>query len=345
MSNPNSPNFNPGGIKDRIDSRDYQLVEVGSATSPFDWDTGFDIEVKLGAKLPVKDQNGSFSCGGQAWSQYAGVLEAVFDGSLEERSAKFLYAQTYQHGGGSSGRDNAEIFINEGACRESVLTSYKNGNPPDEAFMTRGQDITDAAWLDAKSDKGFSYAQTGTNIDEVARALRDNNGVILGIDGQNNGTWTSAFPKVPTKVEWRHWVYCGRAKKVHGKKFIGFLNSWGDKVGEQGWQYIGEDYFTSYVWSGWTHVFSVPPATSFHHVFAKPIVFNERSDEVKALQTALQIDKEFPETVIPTGFYGDITRRAVLAFRKKYSIDSSTDPLGKSCGPLTRAKLNQLFGV
>lgn len=345
MADPSKPNFDPGGIKDRVDDRDYQFSEVGSVTAPFDWNLGFDIETKVG-KLPVKDQDGSFSCGGQAWSQYAGVLEAVFDGSLEERSAKFFYAQTYQFGGGSTGRDNANIFINDGACRESVLTSYKNGQPPDEAFITRGQDITDIARMDAKSDRGFSYAQTGTDIDTVAQALRDNNGVILGIDGQNNGTWSSAFPKIPTKVEWRHWIYAGKAKKINGKKYIGCLNSWGTGVGEQGWQWLGTDYFTSgHVWSGWTHVFSVPPPTTFHHLFSKPIVFGEKSDEVIALQTALQVDGEFPKTAATSGLYGGVTRKAVLAFRIKYGISSTTDPSGKSCGPLTRAQLNKLFGV
>lgn len=32
---------------------------------------------------------------------------------------------------------------------------------------------------------------------------------------------------------------------IDGKKYIGFLNSWGDTVGEKGWQFIGEDYFNS----------------------------------------------------------------------------------------------------
>ena len=106
MIDPNSPNFDPGGVPDRVDNRDFKWDEIGFGTSPFDWQKGFDIEFELGTKLPTKDQDGSYSCGGQAWSQYAGVLEATFSGTLEERSAKFFYAQTYQKGGGSSGRDN-----------------------------------------------------------------------------------------------------------------------------------------------------------------------------------------------------------------------------------------------
>src|SRR5882672_2924408 len=146
-----------GGIQDREDNRDFQYSEVAFASTPFAWDAGFDIEMKLGVQLPVKDQGDSFSCGGQAWAQYAGVLEAISSGTLKERSAKFFYAQTYQKGGGSTGRDNASIFINDGAARESVLTSYEAGKPPTEAFITRGGDITDTARNDAKFDRGFSY--------------------------------------------------------------------------------------------------------------------------------------------------------------------------------------------
>jgi hypothetical protein len=32
---------------------------------------------------------------------------------------------------------------------------------------------------------------------------------------------------------------------IGGKKMIGFINSWGPLIGERGWQYIGEEYFTN----------------------------------------------------------------------------------------------------
>lgn len=345
MTNPNIKNFNPGGIKDRVDSRDYQYSEIGFASSPFDWNKGYDVEVELGMTLPVKDQNGSYSCGGQAWSTYAGVLEAQATNSLEERSAKFFYAQTYQRGGGSSGRDNANVFVNQGACRESVLTSYQNGLPPDESFMTRGQDITSIDRTDALSDKSYSYAQVNfSHADSIAQAVRDNHGAIIGIDGENNGTWLSEFPAIPTQSEWQHWIYVGKVKLINGTKYFGLLNSWGLRAGDRGWQWITEAYFTSgHVWACWTHVYNPTSISTFHHNFATNIIYGQSGSEVVALQTALQVDGEFPASVPTSGLYGDITALAVLKFRQKYGMSSITDPKGHSVGPLTRNELNKIF--
>lgn len=350
MSNPNAPGFNPGGIVDRYDDRDYKYAEIGFGTPPFDWSMGFDIEKELGHKIRIKDQGQSFSCGGQAWSYLAEVLESLATRTYEPRSAKFIYAQTYQKGGGSTGRDNAEIFVKQGVAREvscpSYIASEAGGDVPTEAFITHGQDITDAIRTDALKDMSLVYAQVEpANMNEIARALRDSNGIILGIDGQDNGTWLSAFPKPPTRTVWRHWVYAGKAKMIDGVKHIGIANSWGVFVGDAGWQWLSEDYFLSgHVWSGWTHVLKtnilIP---SFSYNFVLNLSFGQTGVDIQKLQTALQIDGEFPVNITPTLYYGDVTRRAVLAFRAKYKISSANDPLGKSVGPLTRAKLNLLF--
>lgn len=340
--------FNPGGLKDRFDSRDFMWDEVGGATTaPFDWNKGFDIEKKLGVKLVVKDQGASFSCGGQAWAYLAEVLEALATGSYEPRSAKYMYAQTCVPGGGSRGRDNAEVFVTQGVSRESVLTSYFNGAPPSESFMQRSVDITDIVRVNANLTKASAYAQTGTDIESIASAIENNFGAVIGVDGSNNGTWASVFPSIPKTIEWRHWVYAGKAKMINGNKHIGICNSWGSDVGEAGWQWLGEAYFKKNIWSGWTHVFAPTLPDTFNYNFLKDIKYGQNNMEVAALQDALRADGEFPETVQSSGYYGLITARAVLAFQTKYQIDSMSELIklnGKSVGPKTRQKLNQLFG-
>lgn len=336
--------FGTGGIPDSYDSRDLQYKDIAGAPIPFDWNEGFDIEIKLGLKIPIKNQGSSYSCGGQAWSYLAEILEAISTKTFEERSAKYIYAQTFVPGGGSAGRDNANIFIKQGVATEKILTS----KPNTEGFLTSSIDITPTIREDAKSDLSLSYAQTGTNIETIAMAMRDNGGVILGIDGSNNGTWLSAFPKPPIEVEWKHWVYAGKAKLINGIKHIGILNSWGDTVGEKGWQWLAEGYFstgtTGHVWGGWTHILKEIPVKPVMRHFDVDLYYLSSGDEINRLQRFLGQLGYF--TTEPTGYFGNLTRQAVFNFQKDYIKLTPWEYLvrrGNLVGPKTRTALNAII--
>lgn len=365
MSEFSEDQFGKGAIKSVLDERDYQWEEVAMGIAPFDWTAGYDIEAVLGTTIKPKDQGSSSSCGGQAWATLAAVQEAIASESFEERSAKFVYAQTFVSGGGSGGRENSEIYSKRGVAVETLCTSYMNGKPPTEAFMERSGDITAPARANAlNTTHAGSYVSVSPDIESIARAIKQNGGVVIGIDGSNNRTWLSEFPQKPVKGEgiWRHWLYAGKAKTIKGVKYIGVLNSWGTAAGKNGWQWISEDYIKSTVydasfaieqacvWEAWTCVVNTTGVpTTFSHNFIKDIAYGQKGDEVRALQMALQADGTFPigfsltAADYPVAYYGDMTAQAILKFRVKYGIDSSTDPKGKSAGPRTRAKLNELY--
>lgn len=325
---------NPGAVRDRFDSRDFQFI---AGAAPFDWQKGFNIEEKIGV-MPVKNQGQSYSCGGQAWAYYGQAIEAIATGSFEERSAKFIYAQTFVPGGGSAGRENCNIAIKQGWARESVLPSYENGGVPSEAFITRSQDITAEVRKDANKAAALSYANVPANIDTFAQAIQQNNGIILGIEGSNNGTWLSEFPK-PGDREWAHWLYAGKAKLIDGKKYIGVLNSWGEACGNKGWQWIGEDYFNGRVWYAWTLQF----LGELKHKFLIDLKLGDKGQEVSWLQNRLQAEGFLLQGELPA-VYGPKTRKAVY----DYQISKGISPMtihwykGKYCGKLTRQTLNQM---
>lgn len=50
--------------------------------------------------------------------------------------------------------------------------------------------------------------------------------------------------------------------------------------------------------------------------FEKPLEYGESSDEIKELQYILKLDGFFPLSQVCTGYYGDITARAVLDFQR-----------------------------
>lgn len=346
--------FNPGAIKDREDPRDYQWKEIGFALNPFDWNKGWDIEVEVataikqpGFTLPNKNQYTSYSCGGQAWGTYGGAIEAVFTGSYEERSSKFIYSQTYVVGGGSAGRDNSNLVIKQGWGKESLTSSYQTGPTVTEDFMEKTSDITDTARQNAGLARALSYASVNTDIDSIAQSAQANHGSIIGITGSNNGTWLSSVPSAPISNSnlWYHWLYVGKAGMLGGKKALKVFNSWGVGVGDKGWQWITEDYFKGLggttVWNSWTHVYNNNPITSVYtHDFQLNLELGQNSNEVMALQHCLQITGDFPASINPTGYYGTATAAAVFSFQVKNGISPADR---NHVGPMTRAALNKAF--
>lgn len=343
-----------GAIVDVLDARDIQYENIAMGVQAFDWNKGFDIEEELAKalgtnstkmRIPNKDQDGSSSCGGQAWSYYGGVLEAFSTASYEERSAKFIYSQTFVGNGGSAGRTNSQLCCDQGWAREAVCSSYDAGMAPGEAFMQRKSDITPEARNDASKAKGLVYANVATNIDLFATAIQNNHGMVVGITGQNNGTWRTAFPKPPVNATntWNHWMYAGKAKLINGKKYIGLKQSWGDGIGEDGWQWIGEDYFSQdipvlryAIWSGWTMVFKgSDPA--FKHTFTLTLKKGSRGAEVEALQKALTLEGMYKGKI--DGDFGPATKASVQTFQLRYSLNADG-----VVGPKTNAKLNALYG-
>ncbi len=322
--------YGTGGLVSPEDPRDYQWSELGMGAIPFNWELGYDIKIPIS----LKNQNGSGSCGGQAMAYYGEVLESLATKTTEERSAKFIYAQTAVPGSGSYLRDNCEIAVKQGWATESVLPSYENGNPPSEAFMTRKEDITEAVRANATQSRALSYAMVDRkNIDAVAQAIANNHGAIILLRGENNGTWYTPYPFVTNGTgQWGHFLYCCGAKLIAGKKYIKVKNSWGN-VGENGYQYISEDFFTNgYIYEVRTMVFNDKPSK---FIFNKDLHVGMRNADVLQLHHRL-VDEGYA-TFEPTGYFGQATLRAVIKYQRAKGIT----PAVGYCGKLTRASLNK----
>ncbi len=169
----------------------------------------------------------------------------------------------------------------------------------------------------------------------------------MGVGGQNNGSWLSPFPLPPTKISWRHFLYGGKAKLIDGKKHIGFANSWGKSIGDNGWQWISEDYFNvpNAIFSIWTLMFD----SLIKHTFYIPMQNGQMNLEIVYLQKCLQSLGIFPKDQDTTGYYGVITQAAVFEFQKRYVIKDAWSWLrvwtnmGRNVGPLTLPALNKIF--
>lgn len=243
-----------GCIEDSIDTRDKEYDHLALGASNFDWETGFDIESYLGIKLPVKDQNGSYSCVGQSTASLAYIMDAIelkeiygddFQRHLKELSAKSIYSQiSLGYNAGASNRDAVKLLCDYGINTEKEVPSYEKGKAPSEKFMTDKKWYSDVLGVNAKNYQGKEYRtlRCQTDINLYAQTIKDNKAVLIGFRGENNGTWHSKFPKVGKSI-WGHSMLAGKAKLIDGKKYIGCLDSWGVKTGEDGWQWFGEEWF------------------------------------------------------------------------------------------------------
>lgn len=322
--------YGTGGIIQERDETIAGFSELVADSPIFDWERGFDIRKKLGRELSSKNQGSSGSCGGQAVGY---LTEAILDS--QEASARSVYNKCfYPNGGGSTETGLMNTVINIGVDRETDTVSYENGNPPSEDFM-RTPD-SNPSFI-----RGLRPVYIEVDFDSMATAILQNNGIIIGIAGQDNGTWLSPEPKPPTNRSWNHWVYAGFAGMRNGKKCIGFKNSWGPTVGENGWQYIYEDY-EPYLFCAWSMVYNNKNKPVYN--FTKPLSFGQSSSDIKALQDVLRFEGLF--TNVSTGYFGPLTASAVLAFQKKHKVSTVkdlNDLQGRRVGPLTLKKLNELY--
>lgn len=215
----------------------------------FDWNSGYDVRNAIG-QIVIKNQGDNSSCGGQAGSYFLEIqrkLQHKIEGDL---SAKSIYSPIAYPGGGTTITALMTQTAAHGATREAEVLSYDmNGNPLQEYAISDKSWMTPDLISKALTRAGYTPYDIGENIDIVAQTIQNYGAVIWEIRGQNNGTWTSAFPTPPVKTNtndvWNHFMCAIGAKMINGKKYIIALQSQGSSWGDNGIQYFGEDYFNS----------------------------------------------------------------------------------------------------
>jgi len=286
-----------GCIKQPEDERDFifeKTLGAGVVMTDKEWSDGYDIEKVLGIKLPVKNQQLSYSCVGQAFSTYTFVLNYLENKDLDQHSAKAIYSQiTLGHGRGAYLRDGAKLIVDWGEVKESIVKSYKADGNTDETFMVNKLWINEEVNKLAKTFQSKEYRLiTGMEIDHFARAIKDGYGMVAGVTGINNGTWTLTYPKPPKLTDaqgqmWGHAIYFGKFRIKDGKKEVGILNSWGN-IGENGWQWLGEDWFADkgrWIFNPWVLIDITNNDMVFKKIKGEPSIY--LVDDVKGTKTMI----------------------------------------------------------
>jgi hypothetical protein len=262
----NEKNLKHGCVKQPHDPRDIKYEEVMKVSVPFNWQVGFDIEKKLGITLPIKDQDQSDSCVGQGWSYYAAIVNMVILGVYDEISAKAIYSKIFQSSGGADIRSGGLLTTTFGEVLEKIVSSHRPNGLVDEAWMEDRAWITPAIKMMAKNLQTKSIASINSlTMEAWAQAIRDNNGVVAGVEGCDNGTWLSNEPKPPLLTTpqnelWGHCLFFGKAGIDKLGKYISTPQSWGnvipkDKLHLDGWQKLRQNWFDNngrFLFNAWS---------------------------------------------------------------------------------------------
>lgn len=372
-----TPIFSFGGIKSPYDYRDVPFAAVAAGIPEVVPDTYFPSFFR---KLPVWNQRKIGACVGHAWGKTRQKSEFQEKGQIIPLSARFLYALAKSIDGlpgdvGTYPRVVAKILKDKGICTEGTLAN--DTTLTFDQYVDVSQ-IPQSAYDEAKQYAIGGYGFANINADEIKKAIwyagEQRKDIVMLVrvgkewwtDRNGNVSWnaTDLLPiRPPQTVVSGHEIYPLAYETVNGRLKIWFINSWTENWADQGMGWFYFDEYQKFIDEVMTavdlpdnwqeQINNLPPANQFKHNFVSDIVFGEQDDEVKALQTALMIDGEFNKDLYAKllgqnqlGYYGEITRQAVLNFQLKYKVASLGELFilrGRKVGPKTRLALNNLF--
>lgn len=245
--------------KGAVDSQaNLRLLKFGeyAGKEPFDWVKGFDLSRTV--PFTINDQGASLSCTGQAWSKYIAILNFIETKKYTDFSARFIYARTWiPPEGGAWLFSGGDLVTLAGIPTEGTTPSYRSARVPLNETEMRVRDDRPETLKEALAYRTKAPAYVNGNIEEMARAIRDQSGMIFGFVGTNEGMVTGGTgvvrPPAAGEVKWGHAVLAVGAGMINGKKYIKWINSWSEKWGQFGFGYIGEDYIaTGHTFDGLT---------------------------------------------------------------------------------------------
>ena len=330
------PNTDPGVLLDERSeaekAKDFHFEEIVTSADPVNWIEKPQNEWR---KFPTFDQDGSGSCVAQTLKKLQGIHTWLQTGSFVHLSASHIYQRRQNRPkGGMSGVDAFKI-AQKGVTLEQFAPSEKLNDVEMDAVK-----VTPFMEDVGQIFKLGNYVQLPTqDIDTVASVIqRTGKGVMVWFYFTRS-EWSNvpqvkntSLPLSGTSTL-RHSVAAVDFTLYKGKKALIIDESWGIGTALDGQRVITEDFFKARNWFACYF-------TNFAFEEAPIVAPKPRYDRsIKSLQDCLKFEGFFPTNIESTGYFGSITKNAVIAFQKKYGIN----PPEGVVGPLTMNKLTNLY--
>lgn len=340
---------NPGALLDTRSeeekAKDYTFSEIVSAVEPVIWKEKPQSEWR---KFPIFSQDGSTSCVAQTLRKLYGVYFWLKTGVWVDISASHIFQRRQNRPAqGMAGVDAFEI-----ARKGTTLEQFAPSENMTDAQMDSVKVIPFMEKIGEIFKLGQYVTVSPTDIDTIASIIQKTGKAVMVWFYFKYPEWTNV-PTTQGNLELyasstlRHSVAAVDFTLYKNQKALIIDDSWGLDKAMNGQRIITEDFFNKrnfFAAHFQNFAFEEVAIVKPIHKFDKDLKFGQTNGDIVKLQDILKYEGLFATNVASSGYYGTVTSKAVLAFRAKRGVGSTNDPLGNSVGPLTRAKLNELYG-
>jgi len=304
---------NIGLVESPVDWRDY-LYEI-----IFKKDNPTPEEYEIPYILPINNQGNSPQCVGES-CRVIKVEKERREGNNVDFDPLWIYNKAKEIDGipkvnGTYFRIGLKVLKNTGAkaLNESDYNKYRIS----------------------------AYTKVNPNFDDIKRAIYENGVVLAGFHLSNAG-WSKANIRKPYANE----TIFGHAVPCVGftKDKIKFQNSWGDNWGDKGYGYFDKDNLPFECWTvlsdlpnNFKELMNVGEKPQYNFIY--DLWEGQTAQQVKVLQDCLKWEGCMNKDVDSTGYFGKITKEAVMVFQSRYGIS----PVRGFVGPKTQKQLNLIF--
>lgn len=302
----------------------YNSDELFAGSGTVEWKP-----IEISSAYPLRFQSTSLSCVAQTGATLLGIDNLREEGRFINFSASDPYQRRINNTSGGMGiNDAGQIFSKTGATFEHLMPSQNMG---EHAINSVARHPSDEQI--GKIFKAGNYVHTPFNIDRIAQVMEQNkvNGIVkplmvwfLFYYDELGFTPTIKHSKGSGMIH--HSMTCINYGLINGHKSLLVQESAMHETTFNGLRAIKEDfikermtasvYFTdlSNLWR------EVTDASVGAKIDLRGVVLPLNRDNTILIQNALKIEGFFPQEQTSTGFYGGITRGAVVKFQRKYNL-------------------------
>jgi len=320
-------------------AKDFKFEEIVASVAPVNWTEKISTSWR---KFPIFNQDGSGSCVAQTMAKLMGVLYWLKNDVYVHFSATHVYQRrSNKPSGGMSGTEAFDI-AQQGVTLE-VLTPSQDMNDTQMDGVKIEQYKDDVG----KVFKIGNYV-VGPNkdLETVASIIQTTGKAVMVWYYFTYAEWTDVPEVKDSNLDLngaktaRHSVTAVDFTLYKGKKCLIIEDSWGPNFGKGGQRIITEDFHKARNWFV-AHPMNfkfespvVPPISVYK--FTKQMKQGDQHNEVKELQLYLQKLGHYPANSLATGYFGAVTKKAVVSFQLAHGL------VGDGVvGPKTLLELNK----